>query len=60
MVLEWKLLLWGIIVGIIGFVTMILAYPIFKFTFKMLKDKYSSQILSLSEELLNEQLSTNE
>lgn len=55
MVLEWKLLLWGIVVSIIGIVPMSLAYPINKFVFKRLKNKYSAKIIKLSEELLNDE-----
>lgn len=53
MILEWRLLTFGIIVSIIGIVPIIFAYPIHKFLTKLLKNKYSTQILKLSEELLN-------
>lgn len=44
----------GIICCMIGVVTMVLAYPIFKTVSNKLKKKYSPEILKLSEELLNE------
>lgn len=53
MTLEWNLLIWGIVVSAVGVVSCALAYPFFKLSTKHMKAKYSSQILSLSEELLN-------
>lgn len=53
MILEWKLMLWGIIVSIVGCVPMSLAYYVYKKLFKSLKSKHSNEILSISNELLN-------
>lgn len=53
MILEWKLMLWGIIVSIVGCVPMSLAYYVYKKLFKNLKNKHSNEILSISNELLN-------
>lgn len=53
MILEWKLMLWGIIVSIVGCVPMSLAYYVYRKLFKNLKSKHSNEILSISNELLN-------
>ena len=55
MVLEWNLAIWGVVVGTVGAVPISMAYPVFKLTHKKLKNKYSSQILKLSEELLGDE-----
>lgn len=54
MVLEWNIMVWGIIVSVVGLVPISLAYPINNATEKYLKNKHSDEILKLSEELLNE------
>lgn len=54
MILEWKIVVWGIIISIIGLIPMCLAYPIFSRIKNKLTDKYKKEILDLSEELLNE------
>jgi len=54
MVLEWSLLIWGILVCFVGLIPCGFAYPVFLLTTKRMREKYSNQILSLSEELLNE------
>ena len=54
MVLEWNLIVFGIIVSLVGFVPMILAAPVNQMLTKKLKAKYGKQIIELSEELLNE------
>ena len=54
MVLEWSILLWGIILMAIGSVPMAIAYPVYKFVLNKGKEKYGDEILRLSEELLNE------
>lgn len=53
MVLEWNLLLWGIIVMVVGLVPVVFAYPLFKKVTAKLKEKYSPEIIKLSDELLN-------
>lgn len=55
MVLEWHLILWGCIVGFVGFVPLLFTYPIFNALEKHYKAKYSNEILKLSEELLNDE-----
>lgn len=54
MVLEWNILLWGIILMVVGSVPMALAYPVYKSVLDKGKAKYGDEILRLSEELLNE------
>lgn len=54
MVLEWGIILWGVIVSIIGAIPIALAYPLCLKAEKKLKDKYTSTILRLSDELLEE------
>ena len=53
MSLEWNLLLWGVIVGIIGIALAAVAYPIYRAILKRNKHKYGQQIIELSDELLN-------
>ncbi len=52
MVLEWQLFIPGIIVMALGVVPMLLAYPGYKKVFKMGKNKYGEEILTLSANLL--------
>ena len=54
MILEWNILLWGIILMVIGSVPMAVAFPIYNKLLKKGKAKYGDEILRLSEELLNE------
>ncbi len=54
MILEWNILLWGIVLMAIGSVPMAVAYPIYKSVLNKGKAKYGDEILRLSEELLNE------
>ena len=54
MILEWDILLWGIILMVIGSVPMAIAYPVYKLALNKGKAKYGDEILRLSEELLNE------
>lgn len=53
--LEWQQIVWGIVVGIIGLVPVGLAYPIFSYISKKLKNKYGEEIIKLSNELLNDE-----
>lgn len=55
MILEWSLLVWGIVVCVVACAPIILAYPTFNLLNKSMHDKYSQQILKLSEELLNDE-----
>lgn len=60
MILEWNLILWGIVIMLIGSIPTALAYPLsFKLT-KLYKEKYGDEILSLSEELLAEKEKQND
>lgn len=54
MVLEFNLLLWGIIVSIIGALIMLIAYPVYNKIYTNNKKKYQETIIKLSKELLNE------
>ena len=57
LILVWDLWVVGIIVIIIGFPVLLLAYPIYNHVLEEYKSKYGSEILKLSDELLNEQAS---
>ena len=54
MILEWNILLWGIVVMATGSIPMALAYPVYKWILKKYKNRYGDEILRLSNELLNE------
>lgn len=54
-VLEWGILVWGVILSIVGLVPMALAYPIYKKIKTILTSRHREEILKLSEELLNEE-----
>lgn len=54
MVLLWNLLAWGIVVCIIGAIPVALAYPAYIFFSKKMREKYSDEIIKLSDELLDE------
>ena len=53
MILEWNLLVWGIIVSAFGLVPVGLAYPVYLKVYKHLKNKYGEEIIKISDELLN-------
>ncbi len=53
MALEWNLLAWGIVVGLLGCVPMGFAYFAHNKVHEKMKKKYSGEILKLSEELLH-------
>ena len=55
MVLEWSLVLWGVIVGAVGVIPMAIAYPVYKAVYKKNKLKYGEEILALSNELLGKE-----
>lgn len=55
MVLEWLLVLWGVIVGAVGVIPMAIAYPVYKAVYKKNKLKYGEEILALSNELLGKE-----
>ncbi len=54
MVLEWTLVLDGVLCGVGGGVLTALAMPIYKWVLRRNKKKYGEEILRLSEELLHE------
>lgn len=53
-VLEWNNLVWGIVLCSIALIPIGLAYLVYQKSSKHMKEKYSDQIIKLSEELLNE------
>ena len=54
MILEWNIMVWGIILSIIGCLPLGAAYFAYLKISNHLKNKYSDEILKLSEELLEE------
>lgn len=54
MILEWSIWLWGVLLMLIGCVPVAIAYPVYKSVLKKYKNRYSEEILTLSQELLNE------
>ncbi len=54
MVLEWSMLVFGIVLMIVGAVPMAVAYPVYKTVLAKYKERYGEEILRLSDELLNE------
>lgn len=54
MILEWNVVIWGVIVAIVGVIPMGLAYPLYRYVNKKVTAKYREEILKLSDELLNE------
>lgn len=54
MILEWNILLWGILLCTVGSIPMLIAYPVYKWVLDKNKKRYGEEILKLSEELLNE------
>ncbi|MBQ8725487.1 MAG: dihydropteridine reductase [Clostridia bacterium] len=54
MILEWNIWLWGILLGTVGSIPMLIAYPVYKWVLDKNKKRYGEEILKLSEELLNE------
>lgn len=55
MILEWSIMVWGVLVSLIGLIPIALAYPMYNLILKRNKKKYGAEILRLSEELLNEE-----
>ena len=51
-VLVWDLMALGIIVGILGIVAMLPAYPLFLYTMRKERERVAPEILRLTEELL--------
>ena len=55
LILEWKIYIGGVVLGFVGCVVMGIAPLLHNKIYNQLKNKYSSEILKLSGELLNEQ-----
>lgn len=53
MVLEWKILVWGIVLMFVACLPIAAAYPVYKAVFRKNKAKYGGEIVKLSDELLN-------
>lgn len=53
MVLEWNIIVRGIIVGLSGLAIAAVAYPVYRAVLGRNKRKYGRQIIELSNELLN-------
>ena len=58
MILEWNIWLWGIVLMLIGSVPIALAYPVYLKILNKNKKRYGQEILTLSEELLNQNQDT--
>ncbi len=54
MILEWTMIVWGVVVALVGSLPMGLAYPVYALLLERNKKKYGEEILRLSKELLNE------
>ncbi len=55
MVLEWKNIVWGVIVAAVGIVPMCFTYCIHKILLAKRKQKYGKDIVALANKLLNEE-----
>jgi len=55
MVLEWSHVVWGVIVGAIGVIPMLISYPIYVRLINNLKSKYAEEIIKISDELLSDE-----
>lgn len=53
MALEWELMIWGILVGVIGVSIAAISYPVYRAVLRRNKSKYGHKIIELSNELLN-------
>lgn len=60
MILEWKILVFGIIVMLIGCAPIATAYPVYNAVLRLNKTKYGEQIIKLSDELLNGESQSDE
>ncbi len=54
-VLEWSLTTLGIILGFVGAIMMIIAYPMYSFILNKMKQKYKDEILKISNDLLEKE-----
>ena len=55
MAIEWNILIWGIVVGIVGCIPMGFAYFVYNKVYSYLENKYRDEILSLSNDLLKDE-----
>lgn len=53
MVLEFDLIIWGVVVSFFGAIILGFAYPVYKIFYNKLKNKYRDEILELSNKILN-------
>lgn len=51
--LEWNLIILGFIFSLLGMIVAVMAYPLYKVIYKRMKNKYSDEIIKISNELLN-------
>lgn len=54
LMLEFGMIVLGIIIGVIGIIPIAIAYPLYNFLFKIGRAKYGDEILRLSTEILGE------
>lgn len=54
MILEWSILVWGIILMCVGSLPIASAYPVYRRILTKYKNRYGEEIIRLSEELLNQ------
>ncbi len=55
MILEWNIVVWGVIVGVVGILIMLVTYPIYQAILQIRQQKYADNILSIAKELLGEE-----
>lgn len=51
--LEWNLIILGFIFSLLGMIVAVMAYPLYKVIYKRMKNRYSGEIIKISNELLN-------
>lgn len=59
MFLEFDYTVSGVIVGVLGFIIAVLAFPTYKITTNLMRKKYSERIIELSNEILGESQKTD-
>lgn len=52
MAIEWGLIAWGVVLGVIGVAVASTAYPVYKRLLARCKERYATEIITLSDELL--------
>lgn len=53
--MVWKEWIFGSVVAVVGGISMIISYPIWRVTLKKRREKYVTEILRLAEEILKEE-----